>query len=87
MGVTMPRGLVTIGSPSKREIFINGQYAVPAGVSPGPFLVEFGPNTFETLDEKQRIDNRETVVTDHDHPNETIDLKPVTPPEPTTGGD
>jgi hypothetical protein len=51
-----------INSPLGREIFINGNYAASAGVSPGPFGVGFGPNTFEALDGRRRVDHRGTAA-------------------------
>jgi hypothetical protein len=58
----MPSGFVTINSPLGREIFINGNYAASPGVSPGPFDMEFWPNTFEALDGTRRVDHRGTAA-------------------------
>jgi hypothetical protein len=79
---SMARGIVVINSPLGRDIFINGNYAEPLGVSPGPFDVELGPHTFETLDSESRVDYRGAAEPSHAHPNAAIELDPVVPPEP-----
>jgi hypothetical protein len=78
----MARGIVSINTPLGRDIFINGNHAQPLGVSPGPFDLEFGPHTFETLDAQRRVDFRGTAEPSHAHPILAIDLDPVVPPEP-----
>ena len=78
----MTRGIVVINSPLGRDIFINGNHAEPLGVSPGPFDVELGLHTFETLDDERRVDHRGTAEPSDAHPNVAIDLDPVVPPEP-----
>ena len=80
----MPRGFVKITNQTGRDIFMNGNYAASAGAAPGPFDVETGLNTFETLDANLRVDNRRKVITTHTTPNHAVDLDPVEPPQPTT---
>ena len=41
---------VKVTGPYDRNVFVNGQYAGPAGKIDVPFRVETGLNTFETLD-------------------------------------
>lgn len=54
-------GSVEITHPLRRLIYINGDYMETAGLSPGPFVVETGDNTFETMRRDGTVDNRKTV--------------------------
>lgn len=79
----MPWGSVKVKGPPDRDVYVNGNYEEPAGKTGDTFPVEYGNNTFETLDAQDRVDNRAETVIDEDHPHQEVTLSPVSPPEPT----
>lgn len=79
----MPWGTVTVSGPAGRDVYINGNYAAPAGKTNSDFAVEYGANTFETLDDQWRVDHRAQTTVDDDHPHADAVLAAVSPPEPT----
>ena len=79
----MSWGTVRVNSPAGRDVYINGNYAAAAGQLPSAFVVEYGPNTFETLNAGNQIDFRATANVDATHPFVVIDLAPAVPPEPS----
>ena len=79
----MPWGTVRVNSPAGRDVYINGNYAAAAGQLPGAFVVEYGPNSFETLNVSNEIDFRGEASVDAAHSHVVIDLAPVVPPEPS----
>ena len=79
----MPWGSVKVNGPSGRDVYVNGDYDVAAGVTGDTFVVEYGKNAFETLDSEWRIDNRAEAEVDADDPNQEVTLSAVSPPEPT----
>ncbi|MCP4330628.1 MAG: hypothetical protein GY791_19715 [Alphaproteobacteria bacterium] len=79
----MPNNWVTVNGPADRNVYINGAYEAPSGKTGAAFPVEAGPNTFETLDARKRIDNRvKKTVKEGDLPC-SVTLATVEPPEPT----
>lgn len=79
----MPWGSVKVNGPSDRDVYVNGNYEQAAGRTGDTFPVEYGKNTFETLDAQWRVDNRAETVVDGDNPNREVTLSQVSPPEPT----
>ena len=79
----MPWGSVKVNGPPDRDVYVNGNYEQSAGKTGDTFPVEYGKNTFETLDAQGRVDNRAETVTDEDHRHQEVTLSPVSPPEPT----
>ena len=73
----MAFGLVTVLGPADRDVYINGNYADPAGKTGGEFSVEYGPNVFETLDGDENVDLRAEATVNDDHPHVTVTLQPV----------
>jgi hypothetical protein len=79
----MPWGSVWLGGPVGRDVYINGNYEDIAGTTNDYFAVEYGLNTFETLDERFRVDFRAQVDVNDEHSRVKTELEPVVPPEPT----
>jgi hypothetical protein len=80
----MPTGNVRITDPEDRQIYVNGVYTAPnPRTSPCTIAVEYGKNTFETLNAEQKIDFRGEATTDEDHRYTRLALDPVVPPEAT----
>jgi hypothetical protein len=52
---------VTVTSPLRRKIYLNGIYDEPAGTIPTTFDVEPGSHRFETLCQDGSVDCRSTV--------------------------
>lgn len=77
-------GSVKIRGQDGRAIYVNGDYTQPAGVAPGPLVVAFTFNFFDTLDGLFRIDNRGYAEPTLDNPDLEIDLAPVVPPARTS---
>jgi len=87
----MPWGSVTVTGPVDRDVYVNGNYEDIAGKTNDDFAVEYGLNTFETLDDQWRIDFRARVEVNDASPLVDAELGAVDPPEPTaatppTGG-
>jgi hypothetical protein len=66
-----------------RDVYINGNYEDIAGTTNDYFAVEYGLNTFETLDGRFRIDFRARVEVNDENSRAETELAPVVPPEPT----
>lgn len=79
----MPWGSVTVKGPAARDVHINGNYAAPAGKTNRDFVVEYGANTFETLDDRRCVDHRVQCTVAADQPHAEVTLAPVDPPEAT----
>lgn len=79
----MPWGSVTVNGPSRRDVYLNGNYEEAAGRTGATFVVEYGANTFETLDDARRIDFRARATLNEETPHADVVLAPVSPPEPT----
>jgi hypothetical protein len=79
----MPWGSVRLAGPVGRDVYINGNYEDIAGETNDYFAVEYGLNTFETLDDRFRIDLRARVEVNDEHSRAKTELEPVVPPEPT----
>lgn len=73
----MAMGSVRITKPLRRLIYINGNYDEAAGLSPGPFAVELGNNTFETLDGSGNVDWTGAATLTAANPNVSLALQPV----------
>jgi len=73
-------GSVTIKGSNGRDIYINGDYSLPAGKAPGPFQVPFVYSIFDTLDKNGAIDARGYIQPTLDEPNVTLTLTPIVPP-------
>jgi hypothetical protein len=82
----MPFGSVKVNGPADRDVYVNGNYEEAAGETGEIFVVEFGENKFETLDDEFRIDNRAVCQVNAQHPNREVMLAAVVPPEPTRVG-
>jgi len=79
----MAYGNVRIGEPKDRKVYINGVYtALTPPTSPCTVTVEYGPNTFETLNDEKKIDFRGDAVIDEAHRYVVITLAAVDPPAP-----
>lgn len=79
----MPWGSVTLAGPADRDVYINGNYEDIAGKTNEDFAVEYGSNTFETLDDQFRIDFRAEAQVNDDTPHAHTRLEAVDPPEST----
>jgi len=58
----MPWGNVRISNVPGRKIYIDGLYDTAIGIAPGPFVVDFGRHTFETLNSNMEVDWRVEVI-------------------------
>ncbi len=47
----MPWGSVTLAGPAERDVYVNSNYEDIAGKTNEDFAIEYGLNTFETLDD------------------------------------
>ena len=79
----MPWGSVTVAGPAGRAVHVNGNYEDIAGQTNEDFAVEYGLNTFETLDSQFRIDFRAEAEVNDETPHVDKELEAVEPPEPT----
>ena len=79
----MPWGSVTLTGPADRDVYVNGNYEDVAGQTNEDFVVEYGINTFETLDGQFRVDLRAEAEVNDESPHVTVALGAVDPPEPT----
>jgi len=79
----MPWGSVRLAGPEGRDVYVNGNYEDIAGKTNDDFAVEYGLNTFETLDDRFRVDFRANVEVNQEIPRVEKELEPVVPPEPT----
>lgn len=81
----MPWGTVRVEGPAGDEIFINGNYEQAAGRTGDTFIVEYGLNTFETLDGIGAVVLRANAVVDPVHPHREVPLEPVVVAQPGDG--
>jgi len=73
---------VRVDAPPNRRIYINGDYAQPAGnSSTDSFTVPTGGQVFETLNGDRKVDNRKRFRVTGTDSAITISLDPVDPPE------
>ncbi len=79
----MPWGSVTLAGPAERDVYVNSNYEDIAGKTNEDFAVEYGLNTFETLDDQFRIDFRAEAEVNDETPHVDTELEAVDPPEPT----
>lgn len=79
----MPWGSVRLAGPVGRDVYVNGNYEDVAGKTNDDFAVEYGLNTFETLDDRFRVDFRAKVEVNDENPHVEAALEPVGPPEST----
>jgi hypothetical protein len=79
----MPWGSVRLAGPVGRDVYVNGNYEDIAGKTNDDFAVDYGLNTFETLDDRFRVDFRARVEVNDENPHVEAALEPVVPPEPT----
>ena len=79
----MPWGSVTLAGPADRDVYVNSNYEDIAGKTNEDFAVEYGLNTFETLDDQFRIDFRAEAEVNDETPHVDTELEAVDPPEPT----
>jgi hypothetical protein len=74
---------VRVSKPLNRLIYINGDYAQPAGNSSSDsFTVPSGGQIFETVNGDRCVDNRKKFRVRPTDPEVIIALDPVDPPEP-----
>ena len=69
--------------PVGRNVYVNGNYEDIAGGTNEDFAVEYGLNTFETLDAQFRVDFRADAQVNDAAPHVDAALVAVDPPEPT----
>jgi hypothetical protein len=79
----MPWGSVRVTGPVGRDVYVNGNYDDIVGKTNEYFAVEYGLNTFETLDNRFRVDFRAQVEVNDESPRVDAQLAPVVPPEST----
>jgi len=79
----MPWGSVTLAGPADRDVYVNGNYEDISGKTNEDFAVEYGVNTFETLDDQFRIDFRAEAKVNDETPRVDTALEAVDPHEPT----
>jgi len=79
----MPWGSVRLVGPVGRDVYVNGNYEDIAGKTNDDFAVEYGLNTFETLDDRFCVDFRAKVEINDESPRVDKALEPVAPSEPT----
>lgn len=79
----MPWGSVRVAGPEGRDVYVNGNYEDVAGQTNEFYAVEYGLNTFETLDDRFRVDFRVKVEVNDENSRPEKELEPVVPPEPT----
>jgi len=72
-------GSVRVEGQDRRPIYVDGLYDAPIGTAPGPFLIDFGAHTLETLDSQNLIDNRKTVSITKSVRLLTVTLDPLQP--------
>ena len=58
----MAWGEVYVEGPDDEDVYINGNYEQSAGPTNTTYTVEYGPNTFETLDHNGNVVLRATIV-------------------------
>lgn len=73
----MPWGSVHVIGPVDEDVYVNGNYEQAAGKTNTEYSVEYGPNTFETLDEEGNVALRAEALVNEEHPNVTVELQPV----------
>lgn len=73
----MPWGSVYVKGPDDEDIYINGNYEKPAGKTNTTYSVEYGCNTFETLDKSGNIVLRATTNVDENNLRPTVLLRTV----------
>jgi hypothetical protein len=79
----MPWGSVRVSGPALRDVYLNGNYAQAAGQTGTIFIVEYGANTFETLDSARQVDFRAEAVVNRETPHTEVTLAEMIPPEVT----
>lgn len=79
----MPWGSVKLIGPAGRDVYVNGNYADIAGQTNETFAVEYGLNTFESLDSEFRVDLRAHATVNDDAAHVEATLLDVAPPEDT----
>jgi len=73
----MAWGSVEVNGPAGDDVYINGNYEQPAGQTNNTYAVEYGENTFETLDGAGNVAMRAQALVDDEHKNVTVQLSPV----------
>ena len=81
----MPWGSVFVIGPADQDVYINGNYEEPAGKTNNEYVVEYGENTFETLDDNGDVVLRAQALVDSDNPNVEVELQPVADSGPGGG--
>ena len=74
----MPWGSVYVRGSEGEDVYINGNYEQAAGPTNNMYTVEYGLNTFETLDDDGKIVLRAETTVDDDRPVAEVELQPVT---------
>jgi hypothetical protein len=66
---------VTVTAPAGRAVYIDGNYTpIIPQIIPYTFLVEDGPNVFETLDDAGNVDYTATVTSGPANPDCSVAL-------------
>jgi hypothetical protein len=73
-------GAVRVTNQGRRNIYTDRNYTTSRPASTW-IIVPFGSHTFETLDRRNCIDNRNTARVTAANPRVEIGLNPVNPPE------
>lgn len=71
----MPWGSVFVKGPAGEDVYINGNYEEPAGQTNNSYVVEYGENTFETLDEAGNVRLRAQALVDDGNKNVEVELE------------
>ena len=69
-------GAVFVKGPTGEDVYINGIYSQPAGKTNSKYMVEFGKNKFETLDNNGKVALRVEVFVNQDNSVSEVELKP-----------
>ena len=73
----MPWGEVLVKGPVGEKVYINGNYKQAAGETNNKYNVEYGENTFETLDSNSKVELRAKAAVNKDKPYVEVELRPV----------
>lgn len=73
----MAWGAVLVKGPTDEDVYINGIYSQPAGKTNSKYMVEFGKNTFETLDKNGKVLLRAEVSVNQQNSSAEVELMPV----------
>ena len=73
----MQMGSVYVKGPAGEKVYINGNYAVPAGQTNTTYPTDYGKNIFETLDEDGDVLLQALALVDENNQSVEVELQPV----------